>query len=586
MRHAHRARQCVVQSTLDLQRSGTSERDLGGSRHGQRFGSRVTAPRERVVGCDQPEICATEHNHVRSPPRRSLRATTPAATHRTARRRGVPDASTGTSAGRARFVADGVRLSGPRPPAPDDSAVRAARAPLPLPRRGPPPRQQARAPRRCRRGRTLRSRVEQLLALALALGDRAARPLHVGARARVAVIEEQHARPHADRELVAGRRNNGRVRTRSSCSTRASRSRSWRIGRWRGPVGAKRVGHQSSWKRGVRRRTPAIMSARHARVRQRTKSSVSQLWYNPARCRSSSRSPTSARAAAPRSSSAWPTRSGPRRACGCSTTPPMPSHNRSVFTLAGDAGGDPGRRRWRCSSARVAAIDLRSTTGEHPRLGAVDVVPFVPIEGVTMADCVALATRRRRARVAEPLRPPGLSLRRGVRESGAPEPGRHPPRRIRGARPRRWRRPDGRRTSARRRRTRAPARSVDRRAHAAHRLQHQPRRPTGSTSPRRSPRPIRQSSGGLRYVKAMGIALEDRGIVQVSMNLTNYEKTPIFRVFELGQARGRRATASTCSRARSSDWCRRRRCVAAAEYYLQLDGSARTRCSRTSCRKT
>jgi len=44
---------------------------------------------------------------------------------------------------------------------------------------------------------------------------------------------------------------------------------------------------------------------------------------------------------------------------------------------------------------------------------------------------------------------------------------------------------------------------------------------------------VRHSSGGLRYVKAMGIALADRGIVQVSMNLTNFEKTPIARVFEL-----------------------------------------------------
>jgi glutamate formiminotransferase len=43
---------------------------------------------------------------------------------------------------------------------------------------------------------------------------------------------------------------------------------------------------------------------------------------------------------------------------------------------------------------------------------------------------------------------------------------------------------------------------------------------------------IRHSSGGFRYVKAAGFKLEDRGIVQVSMNLTNYEKTPIFRVFE------------------------------------------------------
>jgi glutamate formiminotransferase len=44
---------------------------------------------------------------------------------------------------------------------------------------------------------------------------------------------------------------------------------------------------------------------------------------------------------------------------------------------------------------------------------------------------------------------------------------------------------------------------------------------------------IRHSSGGFRFVKAMGIALEDRGIVQVSMNLTNHEKTPMFRVFDV-----------------------------------------------------
>jgi len=44
---------------------------------------------------------------------------------------------------------------------------------------------------------------------------------------------------------------------------------------------------------------------------------------------------------------------------------------------------------------------------------------------------------------------------------------------------------------------------------------------------------IRHSSGGLRYVKAMGVKLDDRNLAQVSMNLTNYEKTPIFRVFEM-----------------------------------------------------
>src|SRR6185369_2947356 len=66
------------------------------------------------------------------------------------------------------------------------------------------------------------------------------------------------------------------------------------------------------------------------------------------------------------------------------------SHNRSVFTMAGDAG--PIKQAVLAMYARaLPAIDLRTHSGEHPRLGAIDVVPFVPIEGVTMAACVSLA---------------------------------------------------------------------------------------------------------------------------------------------------------------------------------------------------
>ena len=82
---------------------------------------------------------------------------------------------------------------------------------------------------------------------------------------------------------------------------------------------------------------------------------------------------------------------------------------------------------------------------------------------------------------------------------------------------------------------------------------------------------IRHSSGGLRYVKAMGVKLDDRNLAQVSMNLTNYEKTPMFRVFEMVQARGR-ALRRVDSRKRD----RRTGAVAAAlvsaaEFYLQLE---------------
>src|SRR5262245_34683062 len=67
-----------------------------------------------------------------------------------------------------------------------------------------------------------------------------------------------------------------------------------------------------------------------------------------------------------------------------------PAHNRSVFTLAGDAAPVKAAVLAMYELA-VAAIDLRTHAGEHPRLGAVDVVPFVPIEGITMDACVALA---------------------------------------------------------------------------------------------------------------------------------------------------------------------------------------------------
>jgi glutamate formiminotransferase len=66
------------------------------------------------------------------------------------------------------------------------------------------------------------------------------------------------------------------------------------------------------------------------------------------------------------------------------------SHNRSVFTLVGDA---PSLKAATLAlfDVAIAEIDLRTHRGEHPRMGAVDVVPFVPIEGATMDDCIGLA---------------------------------------------------------------------------------------------------------------------------------------------------------------------------------------------------
>ena len=206
-----------------------------------------------------------------------------------------------------------------------------------------------------------------------------------------------------------------------------------------------------------------------------------------------------------------------------------PSHNRSVLTLAGEAAPLKAAILALFEQA-LATIDLRTHAGEHPRLGAVDVVPFVPIEGVTMAECVALASETAKA-VAErfgvpvylyeeastnPARKNLEDIRRGEFEGladkmrnpeWAPDFGPPAPHESAGA-------------SVIGARMPLIAYNINL---ATDRLDVAKRIAAG----------IRHSSGGFRFVKAMGIALEDRGIVQVSMNLTNFEKTPIFRVFEV-----------------------------------------------------
>jgi glutamate formiminotransferase len=243
------------------------------------------------------------------------------------------------------------------------------------------------------------------------------------------------------------------------------------------------------------------------------------------------------------------------------------SHNRSVLTLAGDAdamrAGIP-----KLFDSALAAIDLRSHTGEHPRLGAVDVVPFIPIEGATMEDCVQLA-KSIASDVAtrfslpvylyedassNPARKNLEDIRRGefeglsakMRQPGwAPDYGPSTPHQTAGA-------------SVIGARMPLIAYNINL---ATDRLD----------VAKKIASAVRMSSGGLRFVKAMGIPLEDRGIVQVSMNLTNYEKTPLFRVFDMVKREAARygVTVLESEIVGLVPAAALRQCV---EYYLQLDG--------------
>ena len=243
------------------------------------------------------------------------------------------------------------------------------------------------------------------------------------------------------------------------------------------------------------------------------------------------------------------------------------SHNRSVFTLVGDAPAVEAAVLALFEGA-VAEVDLRTHRGEHPRMGAVDVVPFVPIEGVTMAECVALA-RRVGAAVADrfgvpvylyeeassnPARRNLEDIRRGefeglaakmAADGWAPDFGGPAPHPSAGA-----------------------AVIGARMALIAYNINLATDRLDVA---KKIAAAIRHSSGGFRFVKAAGFTLADRGIVQVSMNLTNYEKTPIFRVFETVKREAARYGVAVLE-SEIVGLIPSAALLGAAEYYLQIEG--------------
>ena len=243
------------------------------------------------------------------------------------------------------------------------------------------------------------------------------------------------------------------------------------------------------------------------------------------------------------------------------------SHNRSVFTIVGDA---PSLKAATLALFDVAveAIDLRRHKGEHPRLGAVDVVPFVPIEGATTEDCVALA-KDVAATVAErfalpvflyedaarsPARKNLEDIRRGEFEGlvakmstpdWTPDFGPAQPHESAGASVIGARMP----LIAYNINLNSDRLDVAKKIAAA----------------------VRHSTGGLRFVKAMGVMLEDRKIAQVSMNLTNFQKTPIFRVFEMVKREAERYGV-TILESEIVGLVPSAALMASAEYYLQIEG--------------
>lgn len=242
-------------------------------------------------------------------------------------------------------------------------------------------------------------------------------------------------------------------------------------------------------------------------------------------------------------------------------------HNRCVITLVGEPEA-VAEAALRGVGKAVELIDLTRHTGAHPRIGAADVVPFVPVEGVTIEDCVVLARRVGRE-IWERYRVPVYFY-----EAAATRPDRVNLENIRKGQF------EGLREEVRKNPDRAPDVGTAELHPTAGAVVVGARKfliayNINLATPdveiaRKIARTIRFSSGGLRYVKAMGVELRARGLAQVSINLTDFEQTPLHVVFEMVKREAARYGVNVVG-SEIVGLVPKRAIEMTADYYIQLE---------------
>jgi glutamate formiminotransferase / formiminotetrahydrofolate cyclodeaminase len=242
-------------------------------------------------------------------------------------------------------------------------------------------------------------------------------------------------------------------------------------------------------------------------------------------------------------------------------------HHRSVVTLAGEPDAVAEAALLGIGKA-AELIDLTVHQGAHPRVGATDVLPFIPIEGVTLEDCVALA-RRVGAEIWKRYRIPVYYY-----EAAATRPDRTNLENIRRGQF------EGLREDIKRNHDRQPD------------VGEPKLHPTAGTTvvgarkflvaynvnlntsdisiANKIAKAIRHSSGGLRYVKSMGVELKARNLAQVSINLTDFEATPMHRVYEMVKREAERYGAFPVG-SEIVGLVPKKALEMAADYFLQLE---------------
>lgn len=243
-----------------------------------------------------------------------------------------------------------------------------------------------------------------------------------------------------------------------------------------------------------------------------------------------------------------------------------PNHNRSVITFLGSPEG-VADAAVKLAKKAAELIDLTKHVGEHPRMGAVDVCPFVPVKEVSTEECVALSKEVGKRiweeagmpvflyedSASAPHRVNLAAIRKGQFE-GMAEKVLQPE----------WEPDFGGRTIHPTAGTVAVGCRMPLVAYNIN-LNTSDIKIASTIA-----KTIRQANGGLACVKALGVMLEDRNIAQVSINMTNLHKTPLYRVVELVKAEAKRWGVTVVG-TEVVGLTPMHALIDAAEYYLQIE---------------
>ena len=240
-------------------------------------------------------------------------------------------------------------------------------------------------------------------------------------------------------------------------------------------------------------------------------------------------------------------------------------HNRTVITFIGPPQ-QVENAAFNAISTAAQYINLDEHTGEHPRIGATDVVPFVPISEISMEDCIAISKRLGKRVAAE------LNIPVYLYEEAAERPDRKNLEDIRRGQY------EGLKAEIKTNLNRQPDFGPAELGTAGATV-------IGARAPliafnvflstddvsiaQKIAKAVRHSSGGLRFVKAMGVLVDGRA--QVSMNLTNFQKTPVSRVVELIRSEAKRYGTSI-HHSELVGLIPQKALIDSAVWYTQLDG--------------